>query len=151
MSDFDAVFDFLEDDGLTIPRVKSKAHPEGRDYVIPSPDVETGIRLTALGEIANKVNQGVEVSPRDIKRLHFDDEQEHEFAEQVLGPVYQQMIDDGVSWVRVQKITQYAFTHFAFGADAAKHAAAEGIFSGKARARNRQERRAQARRTGAAQ
>lgn len=147
--EFDELFSFLEDDGLTIPGVISREHPEGRDYVIPSPDGETGARLTALGELGIKVNKGVEVKERDVRRLQMDDAEEREFMEQVLGSAFKEMMDDGVSWVRMQRINQYAFTHFAISDEAARAAALKGAFSGtgKAPALNRQERRAQGRKT----
>lgn len=141
--------DFLEDDALEIPGVKSRKYPEGKTYFIPSPDAETGMRLSALAEIAVKVNKAIDVNERDVRRLHLDDTEEREFAQQVLGPVYEELIEDGVSWVRLQRITQYAYVHFAFSPEAAREAADRGVFAGKAPARNRAERRAKPK-TGAA-
>lgn len=138
----DDFYDFLEDDTLEIPNVKSRAHPEGKTYSIPSPDAETGMRLSALAEIAVKVNKSIDVHERDVKRLHLDDNEEREFAQQVLGPVYEELIADGVSWIRLQRITQYAYVHFAFSPEAAREAAERGVFAGKAQARTRAERRA---------
>lgn len=138
----DDFYDFLEDDALEIPNIKSRAHPEGKTYNIPSPDAETGMRLSALAEIAVKVNKSIDVNARDVKRLQLDDTEEREFAQQVLGPVYEELIEDGVSWVRLQRITQYAYVHFAFSPEAAREAAERGVFAGKAQARTRAERRA---------
>lgn len=151
MSNTDDLFNFLDEDGIVIPNIKSTKYPKGKTYTIPSPDVDTGIRLTGLAEIANKLNRKVEVSPRDVARLKLSDEEEREFSQQVLGSAYEELLADGVSWVRVQRLTQYAFTYFAFSPEAAEKAAREGTFSGKAPARNRATRRAAAKpRTGAA-
>jgi len=147
----DDLFSFLEDDGLTIPGVKSRAFPLGKTYTVASPDAETGAQLAGLAQIAVKVNRKVEVTERDIARLHLSDEQEREFAEKVLGATLAEMQADGVSWVRIQRIVQYAYTHFAFSPQAAEDAARKGVFSGKAPARNRAERRGKKRKTGGGQ
>lgn len=142
-ADLTDLFTFLEDDGIEVPGLKSTTYPEGKTYTIPSPDAETGARLTALAELAAKVNKGIEVAERDVARLRLNDEEEREFAAQVLGSALVEMQADGVSWVRIQRLTQYAFTAFAVGRDAADKAAADGAFSGKAQARpNRAARRA---------
>lgn len=136
MADRSPVFDFLDDDGCVVPLVPSQKYPNGMTYTIPSPAAEDGIRFAALADLGLKVRRGLKVTEADRARLKFNDEEEHEFARDVLGPVYQQMIDDGVSWVRMQRITQYAYTYFAIGPDAANDAAARGVFEGKASARS---------------
>lgn len=135
-------FGFLEDDGLEIPGVKSTTYPDGKTYIIPSPNAEMGMRLAAIAELGSKASQGVEMNERDMQRLQMDDKEERAFTEQILGDTYQQLIDDGVSWVRIQRITQYAFTYFAFSPETARKAAESGAFSGKAPALNREARRA---------
>jgi hypothetical protein len=139
------LFDFLEDDGLTTPPVKGKKYPEGKVYVIPSPDAETGARLTALGELGVKLEKGLEVTENDMKRLRLNDAEEREFAEQVLGSALPELFEDGVSWVIIQRLTKFAFVHFSISPEAAREAAQRGVFSGKALARNRAQRRADAR------
>lgn len=142
-TELDDLFNFLDDDTLTIPGIRSREFPDGKAYSIPSPDAETGMRLSVLAEIGTKIKQGVQVSDRDKMRLHFDDDEERDFAQQVLGPVYEEMLADGVSWVRIQRVTQYAYVHFAFSPEAAQEAARRGVFAGKAPARgNRAQRRA---------
>lgn len=134
---------WLDDDALEIPGVKSTKYPEGKAYSIPSPDAETGMRLTALAELAAKKAKGIEIKEADVKRLNLNDTEEREFAEQVLGAALAEMQGDGVSWVRIQRITKYAFTHFAVSAESAREAASRGVFEGKAQARpNRAARRA---------
>jgi hypothetical protein len=135
MADRSPVFDFLDDDGCVIPLVPSRKYPSGMNYTIPSPEAESGMRFAALADIGLKVRRGIPVSDSDKAKLRFSDGEEHEFAQEVLGPVYQQMIDDGVSWVRMQRITQYAYTYFALGPDAANEAAERGVFEGKSQAR----------------
>jgi len=141
----DSLWSFLEDDSIRIPvPIPSREHPDGKLYTVPSPDAETGVRLTALADIARKQRQGVQVSARDVARLHLNDEEEREFAQQVMGSCYDEMMADGVAWVTIQKVMNYAYIYFAMGKDVADQAAREGLFSGgKARVpMNRAERRA---------
>jgi len=149
----DDLFSFLDDDALTIPHpIKSTKHPEGKVYSIPYPDAETGLRLTALAEIGRKVEQrrrgdrNVKISAAEAGRLVMDDKDEREFAMQVLGETYQELIDDGVRWPIIQRLVQYAYVYFAMGANAAENAARDGLFTGgKAFVpANRSERRAAA-------
>lgn len=145
------LFSFLDDDALTIPKpIKSDKHPEGKVYTIPYPDAETGLRLTALAEIGRKVearrrgNLQEEITEAEASRLVMDDDDEREFAVQVLGSTYAELIEDGVKWPIIQRLVQYAYVYFAMGADAASNAVREGLFTGgKAFApANRAERRA---------
>lgn len=131
------LFSFLDDDALTIPHpIKSKKYPEGKVYTIPYPDADTGLRLTALAEIGRKVearrrgDKNAKVTEMEASRLVMDDDDEREFAVQVLSTTYQEMIGDGVYWPTIQKIVQYAYVYFAMGADAANNAARDGLFTG---------------------
>lgn len=140
-SERESLWSFLDDDALTIPGVISTKHPEGKDYVIASPDAETGMQLNALGDIGTKLAAGAEVSASDVARLRLDDAQEMNLGRQVLGETMAEMMEDGVSWVRIQRVIQYAFTHFAISPEAARKGAEQGLFSGKAPALNRAQRR----------
>jgi len=146
----DALWSFLDDDSIRIPvPIPSARYPQGKHYTVPSPDGETGLRLTALADIARKRNQGVAVSERDVARLHLDDAAEREFAQQVMGECYDEMMNDGVKWVTIQKVMNYSYIYFSMGKDVADKAAREGLFSGgKVRVpMNRAERRASGLRT----
>lgn len=139
----DGLFSFLDDDALVIPGVKSREHPDGKSYTIPSPDADTGARFAALAEIAMKVHRGVDVSESDLRRLRMDDDEEREFMEQVLGDALAELKADGVSWRRLQMLTQYAYIYFAYGPEQAAAASQNGLISsGKATAPNRAARRA---------
>ena len=146
----DSLWSFLEDDSIRIPvPIRSREYPDGKFYTVPSPDGETGLRLTALADIARKQQQGVKVSERDVARLRLNDEQEREFAQEVMGTCYEEMMADGVPWVTIQKVMNYSYIYFAMGKDVADKAAQEGLFSGgKARTpMNLAERRASGLRT----
>lgn len=139
-----ALLEYLDDDGLLIPGVKSTAHPAGKDYLIPSPDIETGTRLTAFAEFSGKIaaaqkraeDSGEDVDPgvtsEDVQRLMGADDTD--FQTLVLGPVYDEMKADGVSWRVVQRITEVAFATFAFGEDQADKMVRDRVAAGKATA-----------------
>lgn len=114
-----------------------------RPYVVPAPDAETGLKYNALSSVAVRVSRGEDVDPAEYKALALDDEEEVQFVVKILSQeVVDQMKEDGLPWPALSRTAQYAFTHFAVGADAAKKALAAGAFSGKAQAPNRATRRA---------
>lgn len=134
------VFDFLDDDTLRVP-LKSTKHPQGKEYAIPSPDAATGLWLQGLADISVKRHKGLTLTEKDAARLIIADGDEREFFERVLGTAYQEMLDDGVAYVRLQKVTQYAFVAFTAGKQAADEAAQKGAFAGGKVRANRAERR----------
>ena len=142
----DSLWSFLDDDSIRIPKpIPSRKYPEGKLYVVPSPDAETGMRLTALADIARKQRSGVPVKDSDVARLRMDDDQEREFQVQVLGSCYHEMVEDGVSHVTIQKVMQYAYIYFSMGKEMADKAARDGLYSGgkvQLPAMNRADRRA---------
>ena len=115
-----------------------------RDYSIPAPDAETGLRYNALSNIAIKASKGEHVQESELAALKLDDDEERSFVEQMLGgEVLTQMTEDRLPWPAIVRTAQYAFTHFAVSPDAASKAMAAGAFSGKAPApTNRATRRA---------
>lgn len=136
-----ALTEFLEDDGLTIPGVKSTAYPNGQTYVIPSPDIDTGLRLQAFAEFSGKIamaerrkaETGEDASPGitgdEVERLMTADDRD--FQSLVLGTAYEQMRDDGVSWRIIQRLTEYAFATFTMGEDRADKMVADRVAAGK--------------------
>lgn len=133
---------FLDDDALDIP-------VDGTTYRIPSPDAETGLWLSSVVNLGVTASAGVEITDADAARLQFDDAEERDLVAIVLGPALDEMKTDGVSWVKIQRISQYALFYFTLGPEAADQAAANGLLTGEAPAPNRAARR-QASRGGAA-
>lgn len=112
--------DWFDDDGITLPPIKSKAHPEGKAYTVPSPDYDTGLLLQSLASIATRLKNGVEVPEEEARRLQFaDGKEEQDFSSMVLGEALVEMRADGVPWGPVRKAVQYVFTYFAIGAEQA--------------------------------
>lgn len=150
MTDLGQMLDFMEDeDGFKSPPMPSKAHPEGRQYRIASPDAKTGLRLNALADIMVKREMKSPVSDRDVARLRLDDDAEQEFVRSVLGAertedegnALDEMIADGCKWEHIKRMSQYAFTYFGVSKEAADEAAKNGLLSGKLVAPNRAARR----------
>lgn len=133
---------FLDDDALDIP-------VDGVTYHIPSPDAETGLWLQGLVNAGVSVANGVKLTDAAAARLHFDDAEERDLVDILLGPALEEMRAHGVSWVKIQRISQYALLYFTLGPDAADQAAQNGLLTGEAPAPNRAARR-QASRGGAA-
>lgn len=104
-----------------------------RNYSVPAPSGETGLKYTALVNVAKKAARGEDVGDTDLQALKLDDAEEKEFTEQILGiEVLTQMVEDGLPWPAINRTAQYAFTHFAVSPEAAKKAFEMGAFSGKA-------------------
>ena len=142
MADFTALMDFMEDDGFDSPPMPSKTYPEGHVYRIPSPDAETGLRLSAVADLSMKQSKGIELSEGDVKRLRLNDQEEREFIAQVLSPeVIDLMVADGVKWEHLKRLGIYAFTFFGVSREAADKAVEAGLFTGKELAPNRAQRR----------
>lgn len=157
MSTKDPTFDFLEDDSLRIPGVKSTAHPEGRDYIVPSPDMDTGIFLRRLNSYMSMVQKGQTPPAAEEQRLkdwldrrtqgmEVDGEDMQAAAGRlILGGVWDELVADGVSWERAQRMSKFAYVAFAVSRDIALEAALSGalVGGGQGAMANRAERRAQ--------
>ncbi|QLF82703.1 tail assembly chaperone [Microbacterium phage Cicada] len=119
--DYNELQAFLDDDGITLPLIRSKTHPEGKAYFVESPDFETGLTMQNLSSIAQRLANGIEVSPDEAKSLKFSDGAEEQgFAKMVLGDALDQMLADGVKWGPIRNATQYVFTYYAMSASQAK-------------------------------
>lgn len=149
MTDLGQLLDFMEDEnGFLSPKMPSRAHPEGKQYRVASPDALTGLRLNALADIMIKREMGGKVDDSDAARLRLSDSDEREFVQQVLGNdrgdetnALDEMVADGCRWEHIQRLAQFAFTYFGISREAAEEAAKNGLLSGKMVAPNRAARR----------
>jgi len=124
MPDLKDLQTFFDDDALKLPPIKSKKHPNGKRYVVQSPDFETGMLLQQLANLGAKAAAGVELTEADAKKLNLDDDEEREFAAMLLGETLNEMRADGVSWASIQKVVKYAFAYYAMSPEAAEQIAA---------------------------
>lgn len=157
----EGVWDWLEEDHLAIPKVKTKAHPRGKSYYVPSPDVPTGMFLSRLTLVLTQLARGQEPAKAEMEALQryldehlpehdpdkgVEDATDEADAERirndnlgeaagrlVMGDVYRELVDDGVSYVRLQKIVKFVLFAFTQGEEQAKEAASRGAFSGGVR------------------
>jgi len=134
--------------GATIdyPGVPSKEHPGGKTYRVPSPSAEVGARLTAYAALGLKLAAGRPLTDDERASLNLDDEQEKTFYRDVLGPVYDEMLADGIEWGDLVTIARDAYLVITDNESLADITAAA---QGEAMARgNRATRRAATKRTG---
>ena len=109
---------YLDDDSVEIPGIRSVKHPEGFTYIFDSPNAKTGLLLASLANLAVKARLGGDIGAQ-AAALELDDDQERDLMRDVMGATLDELLADGVSWVRIQKLNRYLFLHFAMGEDAA--------------------------------
>lgn len=76
----------------------------GKTYVVPGVDAETGLYCQRLLERGKAAYLG-----KDVDGGELDDEAEMSLYERVLGPVYAELIADGVSWPKISHCGLTAF------------------------------------------
>lgn len=65
----------------------------GHRYTIPAPSAETGLRVQTIVQAA-----AVAASGGDVDEQALGDAAEGDLYRDLLGPAYDEMLDDGVSW-----------------------------------------------------
>ena len=138
---------WVDDDSVTIA-IPSKAHPDGRDSTFAAPDIDTGLQLSALAQLGVKAGSGKDLTEADLAAIDLDDDAELDLYRQVMGDTYDELVADGVSWTRLQRVGRYLFIMHGLGEDAAAQAVANSPGGSQPQA-NRAQRRA-ATRKGAA-
>jgi hypothetical protein len=126
---------FLDDDAIDV-------EIDTKTYRVESPDAKTGLFLAGLANVGVKAASGGDVAAADVEKLDLDDDEERDFMEMVLGDTFAELIADGVSWMKIQRLSRYCFIHFAVGEEAADEALKSGALTGEAPAPNRAARRA---------
>jgi hypothetical protein len=101
-----------------VPGIRSVKHPEGRTYKFASPDAKTGLFLAALADLGIKASAGGDIGAQ-AARLELDDDQERDLMRDVMGSTLDEMLADGVSWVRIQRLNKLLFVQFAMGEEMA--------------------------------
>lgn len=98
------------DDTLTLP-------VGGKEYTIPAPDAETGLLCQRLMQAGVAAAAGQQTDLSDLAEL--DDDQETDLYKRCLGPVYDQLIADKVTWPRIKHCGVTAFLWIAADLDTA--------------------------------
>lgn len=78
----------------------------GKTYVIQSPDAKTGLYIQGMMSFAAQVRAGLDVDAENVQALQLDDEEERGLHRRLLGDTYDEMMDDGVRWHRIQHAGQ---------------------------------------------
>ena len=86
--------DELLDESIELP-VPSDKHPGRKLYKINSPSAKDGILIERITNMAVQLASGGE----DVNTELLDDEEERDLYKTLLGPVFDEMIEDGVRWV----------------------------------------------------
>ncbi|MEU6342224.1 hypothetical protein ABZ883_14930 [Streptomyces sp. NPDC046977] len=107
---FDAL-DELFDDSLELP-------VGGKTYRIPSPSAEDGLKVQKIANLAVRLMAGGEVS-EDTELL--DDDGELDLIKLCLGPVYDELTADGVSWAWVRHLGMTSMLWITQGIDTARN------------------------------
>jgi hypothetical protein len=100
---------------------------DGVVYDIPSPDQELGLWVTALVTTGMQVQQGIEIDPnRKVPQLRFegeegdDDSDEGKLYKRLLGPAYDLMRANRVSWGKIKFVNETVMIWIAAGVDLAE-------------------------------
>ncbi|GAB2918716.1 hypothetical protein ACFMQL_20565 [Nonomuraea fastidiosa] len=94
----------------------------GKTYVIPPPSAEVGLLCQRLMHASLTAQSGQQVDEEGLNQLAelvFDDEQEKDLYRTILGPVWDELLADGVVWPKIQHIGQTALVWVAAGMEAA--------------------------------
>lgn len=94
---------------LDYPGVPSTEFPKGKTYKVPSPDAVTGARLTWQASIGQKLARGKDISPEERAAVTLSDTEEEDFYKDILGPVYDEMLADGVPWTVLMGVAEDAY------------------------------------------
>lgn len=86
-----AALDELFDDTLTLPF-------GSRAYVIPSPTAADGLRVQQITSLAARLVSGGEA----VDTTLLDDDDERDLLRMCLGPVYDEMQADGITWSKMR-------------------------------------------------
>ncbi|MEV0617564.1 hypothetical protein AB0I81_29880 [Nonomuraea sp. NPDC050404] len=98
------------DDTLTLP-------VNGKEYTVPAPDAETGLLCQRLMQAGVAAANGQETDLTDLADL--DDDQETDLYQRCLGPVYDTLRADKITWPKIKHCGVTAFLWIAVDLDAA--------------------------------
>jgi hypothetical protein len=101
---FNDLDDFF-DDALRLPI-------GGKEYVI-TVSAQAGMRYQKLFALVVAANAGATLSTDELAELDLSDENEKDVFLAVLGPAYEEMVADGVTWPKIKHAAATAFMYAA--------------------------------------
>lgn len=102
----------------------------GKKYRVPEFDAELGMRV----EVILNASRG---KATERQQQILSDEEERDTYRDVLGPAYEQMVKDGVTWPRLRHAALTAMFHFNISPEMAEQHWNRGVQEGKAPAASR--------------
>ena len=93
---------------------------QGKTYTLPPVDSELGPRLQALISFGAEVADGDKTTLSAKDRVVLDDFAEMELYQEILGDVYQEMVDDGVPWPALKHAAMTSMFDAVFDRDTAE-------------------------------
>lgn len=102
----------LLDAGISLPY-------QGKTYLVPPVDAETGLRFQRLAEVAARLAQAAEEG-QELDAVVLDDVAEVDLYRDALGSAYEAMIADRVPWPMLKTAAVTAWLDAAAGRDAAE-------------------------------
>jgi hypothetical protein len=110
---FEALGDLL-DESLRLPI-------DGRTYTIPAPSAQTGLRVQAIVQVAATAAGGGEVDEQAL-----GDAAEMDLYRDLLGPAYDDMLADNVSWPALKHAARTVIVWIVQDVEAAERVWASG-------------------------
>lgn len=104
----------------------------GRTYTVQPPTAAVGLRLEALLAVTLSIQTGNHLPQRFKDALQGPDGEQVDLAKDALGPVYDQMVADGLSLPFIRHAGQTAYRHWVAGPAAGASYWAAGADQGKA-------------------
>lgn len=92
----------------------------GKAYRVPPPSAVVGLRLQALQALAVARARGEKLGAADRARLRMDDGAEVDLHRDALGPVYDELLADGVNIEYLRHAGTTAYLRWAVGRDRAE-------------------------------
>jgi len=106
----------------------------GKKYRVPEPSVETAMRMQVLLSASRRVSAGGDITDRQQEVL--TDQEEVDTYRLYLGPAYDQMVADAVTFPRIKHAAFTALFHFMVSPEVAEAHWNRGVQAGKASSRS---------------
>lgn len=112
MGSFEDVAEYF-DDTLKLP-------VSGKTYTIQGPSAELGLLCQRRWIAMSAATEGQQVTEAERDRIRLDDAEEELFTQRLLGPAWDQMVADGVSFALLQHVGLTVFLWVVAGTESAE-------------------------------
>jgi hypothetical protein len=118
--------EYLSDDRLPLDNICTPKHENGKTYYVPSPSAKFALQLRRMMELWGGMDESEQRAPNDedIKTLLEMSTNEAgepvEFHRKLLGPVYDELVADGLSAERLTRVSNVVMAYYAHGEQVAR-------------------------------